>query len=779
MTIWVTPGAAQNLTVGDDVGGDHIAYLFAPYMWEADRGEGAYRDHVGVGGVGIGGQQYGYIAYSEGIGPNPGPTSCTLERFREILEDNSEFLGTLLITTHGNTDVLAVESYEYSDTGLQDRDDALNAYLAAGYTNDEIFGTESSGQSSYCIAVTDQFITRVAHDLTQGLVYVGACQGGTMTDDFVAANARVAVGNGDSPNSGQQNTRVTTFFERMDGKHGQANRTVANAMAGLTLTPSGATNTTLAPSVVSHSIPCPLKEGDIVSFTFDTRCNEGITPNIMGIGCTIGNEQWLGGGSILQGECTSPPAPGANDFTVSVKWDNVYSDRNVARMDGNTSPGGTNAEGPAHDNYDIEESCAGQLDVIFIMDVTGSTGDLLPQWQSHMPSAIAAIQTVFPGSRFGLVSHLDYPFHPYGDTGEWAFRMESPLVANTSSLLAALSSLSNGWGNDNPESQYEAIYQTITGEGRDLTGDGDYNDVGEIFPTDMGYMPGNNIIIFHFTWPAMFHDWDSNHNYPYSGAQPVAGRTATIAALLSKPVIYFGLVTSKEGDYISPQTGEEMNDYALDQGRDQMQELADLTGGAVLNVGYDLSGLDEAIAEALDVINPSVSISPNPMYAIYAHLMDTTYATIRITDIGSAVYHPLDINPGTVIINGVLSPSLWDLTDLIAELKVPLNSFIHSYPLWWDTTQEVFTVEGAFNDGTPFTTEGAFTCIGHISGDANDDGYVNTGDVVYLINYIFNGGPPPHLLAAGDANGDGEVSVGDAVYLVRYLFGNGPRPLHS
>ena len=28
-------------------------------------------------------------------------------------------------------------------------------------------------------------------------------------------------------------------------------------------------------------------------------------------------------------------------------------------------------------------------------------------------------------------------------------------------------------------------------------------------------------------------------------------------------------------------------------------------------------------------------------------------------------------------------------------------------------------------------------------GDANADGSINTGDAVYLINYIFRGGPPP------------------------------------
>lgn len=61
-------------------------------------------------------------------------------------------------------------------------------------------------------------------------------------------------------------------------------------------------------------------------------------------------------------------------------------------------------------------------------------------------------------------------------------------------------------------------------------------------------------------------------------------------------------------------------------------------------------------------------------------------------------------------------------------------------------------------------------------GDANGDGVIDVGDVVYLINYLFKGGPAPDPLEAGDANFDGVVDVGDVVYLINYLFKNGPQP---
>jgi PKD repeat protein len=63
-----------------------------------------------------------------------------------------------------------------------------------------------------------------------------------------------------------------------------------------------------------------------------------------------------------------------------------------------------------------------------------------------------------------------------------------------------------------------------------------------------------------------------------------------------------------------------------------------------------------------------------------------------------------------------------------------------------------------------------------IRGDANDDGVINSADIVYLINYLFIGGPPPDPSWLGDANCDGVVSVADVVYLINYLFVGGPPP---
>jgi hypothetical protein len=68
------------------------------------------------------------------------------------------------------------------------------------------------------------------------------------------------------------------------------------------------------------------------------------------------------------------------------------------------------------------------------------------------------------------------------------------------------------------------------------------------------------------------------------------------------------------------------------------------------------------------------------------------------------------------------------------------------------------------------------TFTDYLCGDANGDRQANVADAVFLVNYIFKGGPPPEVLDAGDANCEGEVNVGDVVYLISFVFKGGPEP---
>ncbi|MGB8656368.1 MAG: dockerin type I repeat-containing protein, partial [Candidatus Zixiibacteriota bacterium] len=77
----------------------------------------------------------------------------------------------------------------------------------------------------------------------------------------------------------------------------------------------------------------------------------------------------------------------------------------------------------------------------------------------------------------------------------------------------------------------------------------------------------------------------------------------------------------------------------------------------------------------------------------------------------------------------------------------------------------------------PQYVPGEFPVLAYWPGDANFDGVRNASDIVYLVNYLYRGGPaPPHPIAA-DVNGpDRLIDVQDLVYLINYLFRFGPVP---
>ena len=61
-------------------------------------------------------------------------------------------------------------------------------------------------------------------------------------------------------------------------------------------------------------------------------------------------------------------------------------------------------------------------------------------------------------------------------------------------------------------------------------------------------------------------------------------------------------------------------------------------------------------------------------------------------------------------------------------------------------------------------------------GDVNFDSTVSVSDVVYLNNWLYQGGPAPPCVNNADANGDGRVDNSDGVFLLNYLYNGGSAP---
>ncbi len=89
---------------------------------------------------------------------------------------------------------------------------------------------------------------------------------------------------------------------------------------------------------------------------------------------------------------------------------------------------------------------------------------------------------------------------------------------------------------------------------------------------------------------------------------------------------------------------------------------------------------------------------------------------------------------------------------------------------WWRVVRLAGVLAGILL-GSAATADAAF-----IRGDTNDDGVVDQADAIYLLQAIYQGGPPPSCWDAADVNDDGNVSLLDPVWILSYLFVAGPPP---
>ncbi|MCB2230564.1 hypothetical protein KQH82_07600 [bacterium] len=84
--------------------------------------------------------------------------------------------------------------------------------------------------------------------------------------------------------------------------------------------------------------------------------------------------------------------------------------------------------------------------------------------------------------------------------------------------------------------------------------------------------------------------------------------------------------------------------------------------------------------------------------------------------------------------------------------------------------------QGFWQDFSSGTSGCCIGSTGNVNGDAGEA--VDLSDLIYLVNYLFLGGPAPPCVGEANTNGDigCSVDLSDLIYLVNYLFLGGPAP---
>jgi hypothetical protein len=105
-------------------------------------------------------------------------------------------------------------------------------------------------------------------------------------------------------------------------------------------------------------------------------------------------------------------------------------------------------------------------DVYFLVDTTGSMYGEIDNIKSNLSSLIIPqIRLRIPDAAIGVGWFADFPTGGYGGGDDRAYEHLQSMTLDTALAQTAVNSLPNRGGSDGPESQVEAMYQTMTGEG--------------------------------------------------------------------------------------------------------------------------------------------------------------------------------------------------------------------------------------------------------------------------------------------------------------------------
>ena len=142
----------------------------------------------------------------------------------------------------------------------------------------------------------------------------------------------------------------------------------------------------------------------------------------------------------------------------------------------------------------------------------------------------------------------------------------------------------------------------------------------------------------------------------------------------------------------------------------------------------------------------------------------------------------LDISPQTGFVHvAIENGSIHELNRFCNVTSFDIDPAIPNGPLSSTRVKDFAYKGNALYVASP-ATNAIFRILAYptgkpfLRGETNGDGKVDIGDVVFILQFLFEAGPAPVCLDGADANDDGRVDISDPVYLLFFLFDAGPPP---
>lgn len=102
------------------------------------------------------------------------------------------------------------------------------------------------------------------------------------------------------------------------------------------------------------------------------------------------------------------------------------------------------------------------LDFVFLIDSTGSMGSSINSVKNNAKRLIEEkLANGARNCRVAIADYRDYPMSPYGDSGDYVFKLRCGFTTNATAAISALNTISADGGADTPEAVYSALANAI------------------------------------------------------------------------------------------------------------------------------------------------------------------------------------------------------------------------------------------------------------------------------------------------------------------------------
>jgi len=199
-----------------------------------------------------------------------------------------------------------------------------------------------------------------------------------------------------------------------------------------------------------------------------------------------------------------------------------------------------------------------------------------------------------------------------------------------------------------------------------------------------------------------------------------------------------------------------------------------LIPSALSTSGLNLNYLYSAWLTSADTVH-KVDVTSSPNKQVINASTDTSYFYVQNTGIVTDTFSiAISDKRGWLQNPGSFADTLasGEIDTFRTISKIPYNSVLN-------TADSVKLISSSLSNPLVKDSSSVILTVIAMRGDANSNGSITVADAVFLIAYLFKGGPAPQYYGTGDANCDGQITIGDVVYLVNYLFKSGPPPCFS